>query len=86
MMKIFGFAAVTASALALSACGQAEAEPQPDPRHVALLVAKLDAADAAAATPAKVQEKLGKAEGVVTTLDRSEPDRLAGAAELLLAK
>jgi phosphoglycolate phosphatase-like HAD superfamily hydrolase len=81
MMKMFGFAAVTASALALSACSRAEAEPKPDPRAVEALVERLEAGGA----PAEVVEKVAKADRMIVAVDRSDPDRLAGAAERLLA-
>ena len=81
MMKSFSFAAVTA--FTLGACANAEPEPQADPRAIVQLVASLDEA---AAPPPAVQEKLAKADRIVTAVDRSEPDRLAGAAERLLAK
>jgi hypothetical protein len=81
MMKNLAFTIAAASALA--ACGRAEADPQPDPRQVELLVASLDVEPT---PPPEVQEKLAKADRIVTAVDRSEPDRLAGAAERLLAQ
>lgn len=77
MLKIFSFACVTFCA---SAC-TSQPEPQPDPHQVERLVASLkDPAEA----PAEVQEKLAKADRIVATVDRAEPDRLAGAAERML--
>ena len=73
MMKTFGFACVTLAAL--GACSQAP-EPQPDPALVQRL------AEAAAPEAPKIE----KAERVAAMVDRSEPDRLAGAAERLLAR
>ena len=81
MMKNFAFTLFTAAGLA--ACAGSEPEPQPDPRQVELLVASLDVQPT---PPPEVQEKLGKAERFVTAVDRSDPNRLAGAAERLLAK
>ena len=85
MMKRFGFAAVTASALALSACGRAEADPKPDPRAVETLVDSLEA-EAPPPPVEKAQEKLAKVDRIAVAVDRSDPDRLAGAAERLLAR
>lgn len=84
MMKLLGFAAVTALPLLLSACGRAEAEPQPDPRHVEQVVRSLEAEAPAPAT--KVREKLAKADRIVGAVERTDPERLAGAAERLLAR
>jgi hypothetical protein len=84
MMKIFGFAAVTALPLLLSACGRAEAEPQPDPRHVEHAVRTLEA-EARAPEP-KLEEKLAKAQRIVASVERSDPDRIAGVAERLLTR
>jgi hypothetical protein len=72
MMKRFGFACVT---LFAAACARSP-EPQPDPALVQRL-----AEVAAPETP-----KLEKADRIVAMVDRSEPDRLAGAAERLLAR
>ena len=74
-----------ASALALSACSKAEAEPQPDPRAVEQLVASLEA-EAPAPPVAEAQEKLAKVDRIATAVDRTDPDRLSGAAERLLAR
>jgi hypothetical protein len=72
MMKRFGFACAT---LALAACAQAP-EPQPDPATVRRV------AEVAAPQPPKLQ----KVDRLVAMVDRSNPDRLAGAAERLLAR
>ena len=80
MMK--NFALVLFAAAGLAACAGEAPEPAPDPRQVELLVASLDVK----APPPEVQEKVAKADRIVTAIDRSEPDRLAGAAERLLAK
>lgn len=75
MMKRLGFALLGAAALA--ACGRA-AEPEPDPA----LVERIALANTAApGTP-----KLEKADRIVKAIDRSDPDRLANAAEGLLAR
>jgi hypothetical protein len=77
MMKRFGFACVTIAALA--ACGEA---PEPAPSADPALVERLAVAnDAAAEAP-----KLEKADRLVAAAARTEPDRLAGAAESLLAR
>ena len=84
MLKRNSFAAVTLFS-ALAACSsQADPLPQPDPAKVERLVMSLEAQEAA--PPAAMAEKLAKAERVVAAVDRSEPDRLAGAAERLLAR
>ncbi len=73
-----GFAC--AMSLLLAACADSpEALPQPDP---ALIEQIALANTAAPATP----EKLQKADRLVTTVARVEPDRIAGAAEKLLAR
>ena len=73
MMKRLGFAFL--SIASLGACA-AEPEPQPDPALVERI--------AEAAAPEA--PKLRKAERLAAAVDRSEPDRLAGAAEALLAR
>jgi hypothetical protein len=75
MMKRFAFACATLAAL--GACGRAP-EPQPDPALVEHL--------ALASTADPDLPKLEKADRIVAAVDRSEPDRLAGAAERLLAR
>jgi hypothetical protein len=65
----------------LAACGERPAEPQADPVQVQRLIARLDAAQA---VPEEAQEKLREPERIVAAVDRSNPDRLAGAAERLL--
>jgi hypothetical protein len=80
MMKRFAFA----SALGLAAVaaglgvGPVEPEPQPDPALVERL--------ALASTAAAEAPTLDKADRIVKAVDRSEPDRLAGAAQALLAR
>lgn len=77
-MKRFGFACVTS--LCLAACAaESEPAPQPDP---ALIERIVEANTAAPETP----EKLQKADRLVATVARVEPDRVAGAAEKLLAR
>ncbi|HEX6374978.1 MAG TPA: hypothetical protein VFZ91_04590 [Allosphingosinicella sp.] len=77
MMKSFGFAC---SALALlAACA---AEPAPEPRPDPLLVERLALANAAAPDAPKLE----KADRLVAAAARVEPDRVAGAAEKLLAR
>ncbi len=77
-MKSFGFAFVTS--LLLAACADA---PEPSPQPDAALIERLALANAAApATP----EKLEKADRLVATVARVEPDRVAGAAEKLLTR
>jgi hypothetical protein len=84
MLKINHFVPVT-FACALGACSVGETtEAEPDPAAVEQLVMSFEAAEES--PPAKVEEKLAKAERVVAAVDRAEPDRLAGAAEQLLAK
>jgi uncharacterized protein YcfL len=78
MMKRFGFAAVTA--LALAACS---AEPEPEPvRADPALVERL----ALANTAEPEAPKLDKADRLVAAAARVEPDRVAVAAEKLLAR
>jgi hypothetical protein len=72
MMKIFGFACAT---FALAACGRAP-EPTPDPALIQHL----------AEVAAPEAPKLEKADRLVAMADRADPDRLAGAAERLLAR
>jgi hypothetical protein len=72
MMKRFGFACAT---LAVAACARAP-EPQPDPALV----------ERVAEAAAPEAPKLAKADRLVAMADRSDPDRLAGAAERLLAR
>lgn len=71
-------------ALAIAACAEASAapEPQPDPAEVERLLAAMERQ---AAAEGKVQEKIRKAEPLVATAERAEPDRLAMVAERLLA-
>lgn len=75
MMKRFAFAAAALAALA--ACSEAP-EPQPDPALVERL--------ALANTADPDAPKLEMADRIVSAVDRSEPDRLAGAAERLLER
>ncbi|HEX8573328.1 MAG TPA: hypothetical protein VF759_11320 [Allosphingosinicella sp.] len=76
MMKRFGFASVTA--LALAACS---AEPEPV-RADPALVERLALANVAEPE----SPKLETADKIVGAVDRVEPDRVAGAAEKLLAR
>lgn len=69
--------------LPLAACAEASAAPEPDPAEVERLVASLERQSA---LPEKTQQKIRKAEPLVTTLQRSDPDRLTGMAERLLAR
>ncbi|MGZ8287188.1 MAG: hypothetical protein ACXW27_01655 [Allosphingosinicella sp.] len=76
-MKSFAFACATS--LCLAACAaEPEPLPQPDPALIERLVT---ASTAEPATPGKLE----KADTLVTTVARVEPDRVAGAAEKLLA-
>lgn len=75
MMKRFAFAAAALAALA--ACSEAP-EPQPDPALVERI--------ALANTADPDSPKLEKADRIVAAVDRTEPDRLAGAAERLLER
>jgi starvation-inducible outer membrane lipoprotein len=77
-MKSLGFACVTS--LLLAACAEA---PEPLPQPDAALIERLALANTAApATPGKLE----KADRLVATVARVEPDRIAGAAEKLLAR
>ena len=78
MMKKLAFACVPL--LALAACA-AEPEPQaqPDP-------ALIDRIALANSAEPETPEKLAKADRLVATVARVEPDRVAGAAEKLLAR
>ena len=73
MMKSLAFAGVAAAGLA--ACARAP-EPQPDPALV----------ERVAEAAAPKSPKLARAERLAAAVDRSEPDRLAPAAEALLAR
>lgn len=77
-MKRFGFACVTS--LCLAACAdEPEILPQPDPA----LIERIALANTAAP---ETPEKLEKADKLVGAVARVEPDRIAGAAEKLLAR
>ncbi|HEX8620811.1 MAG TPA: hypothetical protein VF718_02490 [Allosphingosinicella sp.] len=76
MMKRLAFT-LLAGAFGVAACA-AEPEPEPDPA----LVERIALANAAAPEAPKLE----KADRIVAAVDRSEPDRLAGAAERLLAR
>lgn len=73
MMKSLAFACVALAAL--HACARAP-EPEPDPALVERL----------AETAAPEAPKLDKADRILTAVDRRDPDRLAPAAERLLAR
>ncbi|HEX8063476.1 MAG TPA: hypothetical protein VF535_09680 [Allosphingosinicella sp.] len=78
MMKKLAF--LIAPFLALAACAdEPDSLPRPDPALVERLAV---ANSAAAATP----EKLAKADKLVGAVAHVEPDRVAGAAEKLLAR
>lgn len=77
MMKRFGFACI--ALLPLGACA---VEPEPQPRPDPALVERIALANSAEPRP----EKLEKADRLVGSVARVEPDRLAGAAEGLLAR
>ena len=78
MMKSLAFA--LAPALALAACAvEPEPQPQPDP---ALIERIAIANSAEPETPAKLE----KADKLVAAVAHVEPDRVAGAAEKLLAR
>jgi hypothetical protein len=77
MMKRLGFACATCAALA--ACA---AEPEPAPSADPALVERLAIANSAEPETAK----LAKADRLVAAAARVEPDRVAGAAEKLLAR
>lgn len=76
MMKRLVLACLAAAGLA--ACSAEAPEPQPDPALVER-IALANTADPDA-------PKLEKADRIVAAVDRSEPDRLAGAAERLLER
>lgn len=70
----------------LAACGRGEAAPEPDPAHVERLLAQLEPAPAAEASPLP-EEKLAKADRLVGALEKVEPKRIDPAvAETLLAR
>ena len=78
MMKKLAFAAFPL--LALAACAdEPEAVPRPDP---ALIERIVEANSAAPETPGKLE----KADKLVAAVAHVEPDRVAGAAEKLLAR
>jgi ABC-type hemin transport system substrate-binding protein len=82
MMKklAFALAPILAPLAALSACAdEPEAVPRPDPA----LVERIAVANTAETEAA---EKLGKADKLVGAVAHVEPDRVAGAAEKLLAR
>ena len=77
MMKSLAFACLAGAGLA--ACSAApEPQLEPDPA----LVERIALANAAAPEAPKLE----KADRIVAAVDRSEPDRLAGAAERLLER
>jgi len=78
MMKKLAFAALPLFALAACA-DEPEAVPRPDPA----LVERLAIANTAAP---EAPEKLEKADKLVGSVAHVEPDRVAGAAEKLLAR
>ncbi len=78
MMKKLAF--ICAPLLALAACAdEPEVLPSPDP---ALIERIVEANTVAPQTP----EKLAKADKLVSSVAHVEPDRVAGAAEKLLAR
>ena len=77
MMKKLAFA--LAPILALAACAD---EPEPQPRVDPALIERIAIANTAAEAP----EKLEKADRLVGAVAHVEPDRVAGAAEKLLAR
>jgi hypothetical protein len=80
MMKNFAFA--LAPLLALAACAeQPEVLPEPDPA----LIERIALANTAE-TETRSAEKLEKADKLVAAVAHVEPDRVAGAAEKLLAR
>jgi hypothetical protein len=66
--------------LALAACS---GEPDPVPRADPALIERIAIANTAAA---ETPEKLEKADKLVATVARVEPDRLTGAAQTLLTR
>jgi hypothetical protein len=78
MMKKLAFAALPI--LALAACAdEPEAVPRPDPALIERIV------EANTAVP-EAPEKLEKADKLVAAVAHVEPDKVAGAAEKLLAR
>jgi hypothetical protein len=72
--------------LAAAGCAR-EPAPEPAPAPDALEVVRLvESLEAKAAVPAEVDSKLDKADRIVAAVDRSDPGRLSGAAERLLAR
>ncbi|HEU0133330.1 MAG TPA: hypothetical protein VFR28_00780 [Allosphingosinicella sp.] len=67
--------------LALAACAE---EPEPVPRADPALIERIAVANTAEV--AETPEKLAKADRLVAAVAHVEPDRVAGAAEKLLAR
>ncbi|HYG48096.1 MAG TPA: hypothetical protein VD846_09160 [Allosphingosinicella sp.] len=78
MMKRFAFAALPI--LALAACAE---EPDPLPRPDPALIERIAIANS---VEPETPEKLEKADKLVAAVAHVEPDRVAGAAEKLLAR
>lgn len=78
MMKKLAFACVPI--LALAACAE---RPEPGPRPDPALIERIALANSA---EPETPEKLEKADRLVAAVARVEPDRVAGAAEKLLAR
>lgn len=79
MMKKLAFAALPI--LALTACAD---EPEPVPAPDPALIERIAIANTAA--EAETPEKLAKADRLVAAVAHVEPDKMAGAAEKLLAR
>lgn len=73
-------------ALPLAACAEASAAPEPDPAEVERVLARVERQGAAPPEIEEAQDKVRKADRLVGTLERTDPDRFTRVAERLLAR